>query len=489
MKVHRPHRTLLRDSSGNFAIQFALLTTVIFGAAGLAIDYARQLDLKIRINNAMDAATLATARALSIGEVSKTGTAAENYFKDIFAANMGDNSFNSSAYTLDSFVLNTSNKTVSAEVSGSKKLFFLRVGFGAATGDVSSNSQASYGIGDIEVAMVLDVTGSMGSGSGSKLDNLQDAARLAVTKLLAANSSTDEHIRISLVPYDWNVNAGPLATYVYPDYNEAKSDAPVFDSAYRANYNVKTHLESYGAECEHRGLSRSGQIKYFCRDRPSDFLVKAMGFSWDKCATERKAPKSGGTSYQYTDANPSYGMIPRDSRLALEDCLESELVPLTSNATTLNKAIDTLSGGGATAGHIGLQWAWYTVSHNWADYLPVGSKPDNFATNDRLAKYIIMMTDGLFNTAYAGTSDDDVNRQYSLAELHLDRLCTAVKAQGIKIFTVGYESPEASDTILKSCASPDEGNFTYFYEPDSAQELELAYQTIADLIRTLRLTQ
>ncbi|MCP5088723.1 MAG: hypothetical protein GY952_18180, partial [Rhodobacteraceae bacterium] len=56
-----------------------LLATVIFLAAGLAVDYSRSLGTKSRINNALDAATLATGRALSIGEISTTGTEAQDY--------------------------------------------------------------------------------------------------------------------------------------------------------------------------------------------------------------------------------------------------------------------------------------------------------------------------------------------------------------------------------------------------------------------------
>ena len=474
-------KRFLKDRSGNFAIAFGFCTVAIFLAIGLAVDFSRSMGEKTRINNALDAASLATARALSIGEVSETGNAAENYFKAVFAANMGIDSLAGSDYTIKNFNIDPVDQSVTAVAEYDQELTFTRVGTNQSTRTVASKSAAVYGIGDIEVAMVLDVTGSM---SGSKIEALKDAAKLGVTELLAPNTADDTHVRISLVPYSDSINAGPLSKYVYPDYNQAKSNAPVYDPSYKAGYNVEPFLESYGADC---WMKSNGHFK--CVDIPNDFVVKANGKPQDKCATDRKAPFSG-PSYQYTDANPSQGMISRDSRLPKNGCTSSKLITLTDKKSKLNSAINGLSTGGCTAGHIGLQWAWYTISHNWADYHSKDSKPDDFATNDKLAKYIILMTDGAFNTAYAGSNDDDVEcSEGTLSVAHTAQLCTNIKASGIKIFTIGFATSNSADAMLQACASPDEGTLTYAYEPNTAAELEDTYSHIANLIQSLRLTQ
>ncbi len=476
----------LDDRSGNFSIAFVFAVFAIFLSVGLAVDFSRSVSHKTRVNNALDAASLATARALSIGEVPDTGDAAEKYFKSIFAANVGVDDLAKSPYSITNFTIDTTKQTVSATADFDQSLTFMRVGSSKTTQVVASKSAAAYGIGDIEVAMVLDVTGSM---AGSRIRALKEAANLGIKELLAPNTATDTHVRISLVPYSDSINAGPLADYVYPDYNEAKSNAPVYDPTFRGNYNVETFLESYGADCEYKGLNNKGQKKYSCDDIPSGFEVKKSGVRKDKCATDRKAPWSG-TSYQYTDANPSYGMISRDSRLKEDGCTSSRLVLLSDRETNLTSKVTALSTGGCTAGHIGLQWAWYTISQNWADYIPVGSKPDSFATNDKLAKYIILMTDGAFNTAYAGSNDSSVAcSEGALSVTHTGRLCTNIKAAGIKIFTIGFGTSDDADAMLQACASPDEGNLTYAYEPDTAEELKETYVHIANLIQTLRLTQ
>ena len=436
-------KRFLRNRRGNFAINFGLAATFIFLAGGLAVDYTMALGSRIRINNALDSASLAT------GEVSSTGDAAENYFKAVFAANMGDNAFDSTTYTLKNFNLDMVAKTVSAEVEIDQNLTLLRVGVGKATQGVASFSAASFGLDSIEVAMVVDVTGSMGNGPGSKLDNLKQAATLGITELLAANTPTDENIRISLVPYAYGVNASPLAKYVYPDYKESKSDAPVYDPSFPAGYDVDAFQAPYktnyywvhnrvtppdfdyagftspkgfpkpikasfsvGAgfdavvEPRYQLASHGGYSGTYSCFLPNDFRVNSDGTNVDDRATDRKAPKASGlTAYQYTDDNPSKGMISRDSRLSQNYCPSAPLVPLTGNQTTLINAISGLNDGGYTAGHIGLQWAWYTISKRWTDYIDgTASDPGDMSIDEDLAKFIILMTDGKLNTAYAGTN-------------------------------------------------------------------------------------
>jgi hypothetical protein len=122
------------------------------------------------------------------------------------------------------------------------------------------------------------------------------------------------------------------------------------------------------------------------------------------------------------------------------------------------------------------------------------------------------MTDGEFNTAFAGVTSEiydncedwdsgrctewgremDFNHgnQGTQSRTHTGKLCDAIKAQKIKIFTIGFSMNNSTALkMLKNCASPDEGSFTYYYEPDTADELTDTYETIARSIQSLRLVQ
>jgi Flp pilus assembly protein TadG len=462
-----------RDEKGNFLMIFAFATAVIFLSAGLAVEYSQAINIKTRVTNALDAATLATARAISIGDI--TEAEGEQYLKDVFMANIGIDALDGSRYTIQNIVINSVSQTVSAQATYNQDLDFISVGKAAQSQDVSSMSAATYGQSDIEVAMVLDTTGSMG---GSKIQALRDAATLGVEELLSINTPGDEKVRISLVPYAYAVNAGPLAKYIYPDFEYAMSNAPKFNAEQYASTGTGYIMESFVAA--NQDLVDGG---YDFDDDPGD-----------DCGTDRKRPLSG-TNYQISDANPWYGMIPRDPRLPSSGCPSAALMPLTSDETALKNRIAELPASGYTAGHIGLQWAYYTISHDWASYMPSGSEPgDHTNPDNQINKYIILMTDGEFNTAYADVykfgGDWKAGNQGTKSTAFTGNMCTDVKNHNIKIFTIGFQLTNSTAiTMLKACATPNQGDVTFHYEPETAEELKETYEQIANTIQSLLLIQ
>ncbi|MBT8154139.1 Tad domain-containing protein [Epibacterium ulvae] len=63
-------------------------------------------------------------------------------------------------------------------------------------------------------------------------------------------------------------------------------------------------------------------------------------------------------------------------------------------------------------------------------------------------------------------------------------ICDAAKAQGIIVYTIGFEAPSNGQTVLKNCASSD----SHFFDVDGL-EISDAFASIATSIRQLRLTQ
>jgi Flp pilus assembly protein TadG len=56
---------LLENNKGNFAIMAALTVPVVFIAASLAVDTTNAMSMKIRLQNAVDSAALATSTRLA----------------------------------------------------------------------------------------------------------------------------------------------------------------------------------------------------------------------------------------------------------------------------------------------------------------------------------------------------------------------------------------------------------------------------------------
>lgn len=199
----------------------------------------------------------------------------------------------------------------------------------------------------------------------------------------------------------------------------------------------------------------------------------------DGCRTERPG------KFQYTDDGPDKGPPFRDSRLGF--CPKPVIQPLTSDADLLENSVNQLTASGYTAGHIGIQWAWFTLSPNWAPYFPAAAAPGEY--QNELNKFAVIMTDGLFNTAFSGVpQNQNVRRQNDKSTANALKLCSNMKAKGIKVFTIGFalKNKSAIET-MKACATPDTSRSQYFYAAGTGSELANVYKEIAEQIKVVRL--
>ena len=76
-------RSFAADERGNVAVLFAFMSTIILFVAGIAIDYARTVNMNSRIGNAADAATLAAGCAMLDGKLNdeEVQTLAKSYVR------------------------------------------------------------------------------------------------------------------------------------------------------------------------------------------------------------------------------------------------------------------------------------------------------------------------------------------------------------------------------------------------------------------------
>ena len=207
------------------------------------------------------------------------------------------------------------------------------------------------------------------------------------------------------------------------------------------------------------------------------------------CATERRG------SQMFTDAGPSLAKVTQAKGVP---CPTTPLQLLTKDSKKLNAVIDSMKAGGSTAGQIGLQWGWYMLSSNWNSMYPAASKPVNYGTAN-VDKFLILMTDGLFNTQSSGLSGASLTTYAGISTLS-GRLamtyCNAVKAKKVKLFTIGFrlnEIPVASEKteairLLKDCASTPVGSETTFFNAENGAQLTAAFKEIAKRVERVTLT-
>lgn len=439
-------RRLSKDRGGNFSQLFAAAAVVIFMSAGVAVEFTRAINEKSAMANALDAAVLATARSISTGDLAIED--AETFLRRMFVANMQLDEGELSKFDIENVTFDNTTKTVSATATHD---FSTRFRFFGANNDsvVKTGASATYGSSDAEVAMTFDVTDSM---AGSKIRDLKNAAKEGIALLLEKNREGEEKVRISAVPYAEAVNVGALSRYVFPEDGQNPNLEPPTLAAFEA-------------------AMESG-------DPPAHWEAAD-----DDCATERKG------DHIYDPDGPDIAMVNRDDRLY--ECPDAALIPLSHDKEALIDLVDDMSLAGFTAGHIGIQWAWYTLSPEWAEFLPAGAEPIDPEDPDAdVRKYAIIMTDGEFNTAYAGANYNTRGGQSKLASQRAVELCARMKARDIEVFTIGFDLDNYSAiTMLKKCATPDRGNVKFFYDASSGAELIDAYREIASTIQALRLVK
>jgi Flp pilus assembly protein TadG len=422
------------DRQGSFAVLTALTAAVVAMAAGFAVNVAQIYNIKSGLRNALDAAVTSTARDLTTGKIDPKDARAR--FEDFLLSNADAKLSPSDRLVLDALVIDQTAKTVIANAHIDTDLFLPLFGSGP-TQRISERSAALYSDKQIEVAMMLDITGSM---AGQKIKDLKTAANNALDAFLAGQDPANPRVRVAVVPYAEAVNTGSLANTVFAETKFTTTEPPALDAAV--------------------GVSTAP----------------------DKCATERKGRE------QFTDASPYTAMVNRDYRLG--SCPSASLTALSADSAALQKTIAKFSAGGSTAGHIGIQWSWYMLSPKWAGVLPKASAPAAYNPK-KVAKYAILMTDGEFNTAFAGVAKGDATgSQATRSRDYAEQLCDAMKKDGIEIFTVGFMLKEAgAKQVLGNCASPDKGAVQHYFQTSSGAELNAAFLAIAQNIERLAITQ
>ena len=428
----------LDDRRGNVAVIFAFVIIPVLILMGLAIDGWRTLNAGTVTSGAVDAAALATARRmtqehLSDSELQKTA-------RHFFEANTRGTLPAGTTFRNLKVAADRGQGTVSMTVEASVPTTFGRL---AQIDELSfrRSSTVSYKFSDVELGLMLDVTGSMNE--DDKLDSLKGAVGVLLDELMLGTPAADG-VRIALAPYSAAVNVGDYADVVS---NRTSSD---------------------GCVVERTGPDRDAE--------------------W---APTRTDYFRGIAQADAEIVDDYYNKSEDDSRIGYDfyRCPDAEILPLTNNKTLIERTIDGYNASGRTAGHLGAAWAWYLVSPEWAGIWTGASRPEPYGTKD-LIKAVVLMTDGEFNAAYAGS--DARPRATNESFRRADTLCEDMKGEGVLVFAIGFDlDDDRAGDMLEDCASwdPDKEDEKLFFDARNETELRKAYREIAIRLTNLRITQ
>ena len=449
------------DTSGATAIVFGIMALIMMTFVGIGLDFARWSNARNQTIAALDAAVLAAGRALQTngGNTADALAVAKQYYTqgtqnrlklktDTVSFTVGDSGTSISAI---------GQATIATPLLALMNIKTLPV----VTLSAANSPTAKLSVGDnaktnIEMSMILDMSGSMNE--GTKLPDLKLAAQDLVDIIVWQNQSKYTS-KVALVPYATAVNAG-----VYAD---AARGSPILGGCKTLGCLMQSLVNPYGLP---------------------------LLYSLSSCVTERTG------AHAYKDTDPKTAPVGPNYPSLNNPCSTQAVTPLTNNKDTLTSAIKGLKAGGSTAGQVGVAWGWYMLSPKWADVWPSASEPAAYGLSD-VKKIAVLMSDGEYNSSYckgvisqdstngSGSILDKINCNASNGNAYdqSEKMCAAMKQAGVTVYTVGFNLINSADAVdlMNNCASTPNS----FYNASNGEELRQAFRDIALKVSKLFLTQ
>lgn len=494
-------RQFCRNEEGGILIMALMLIIIMLVMGGMAVDFMRFESRRALLQSVSDRAVLAAAE---LDQTLDPADVVEDYFQK---AGFGGS-------IIGSPIIDDRSGSRSVEVRSELELntFYLRL-IGIDTLDAPAASAAIEGTGNIEVSLVLDISGSMDStvrNTGRRrYQLLQTAASNFVDELL--KPEYENQVSISLVNYSANVNIGD----------------DLFDAL---NIRGPNYLDIGGWDVDPDTGEPNVEVEEIYQN-PS----RCIDFNDSEFSTTTFDTSRVYQQVEHFDFYSSYRNSPH-----LTSCPQYDyeaIIPLTQDANRLKDAIRELRPRTYTAIHMGVKWGVTLLDPSMRDLLATipsidpefrGQRPFDYATAGSAistVKYLVLMTDGenvanrrlyeeyydttrevkefrdhnFFRWVYDVSPDRNRNRNYNFntlvnhytrqeysanqADNWMQSMCTAAKDRNITVFTIAMGAPDHGAAEMKDCASTP----GHFFE-DEGGALDDIFANIAKQITDLRLS-
>ncbi|MFZ1816170.1 MAG: VWA domain-containing protein [Rhizobiaceae bacterium] len=308
------------NASGNFGLTFAICAIPLFGLAGAALDYSQAMKVKSELQVAADSAAIAAIAEFRNGGAGDLVELASDYFQSNYSGPIVPDV---------RYELSDDRTRIRVAALADVPTNFLRLVGHDAIG-LNIEAEASVGVVDLQIALVLDTTGSMNS--RNKLPILKDTAEEFVESILPIGSNTAGLVEFALVP---------------------------FNSLVRLD---KALVDSWWLDLN--GVSRA---------------------AWEGCVWDRASALDSTTQEpRRNDTDTHYQASPWDL-VETGRCRKlSQILPLTDHRQTIVGKIRAMRATGRTNTNIGMVWGMNVLDSN----LPFSG------AREGSRKFIVMVSDG-----------------------------------------------------------------------------------------------
>ena len=504
-----------KDCRGNVAPIFAIAIIPVMGLTGAAVDYSRANAMRVSLQSALDATSLAMAKLSPTLTQTQLQTQTTAYFQAIFNNPDAKNITITPTYT----TTNGSQLVISA--TGSMDTTFMKV-MGYSSLNIGSSSTVAWGNSRLRVALVLDNTGSMAD--SNKIGALKTATNDLLTQLKNA-ATTNGDVYVSIVPFVKDVNAGSSnynASWVSFDDgtdsswdgangscskagNSPRSVCQAKSTCSVSGYNSQSSCTSAGtcslssyttqSTCTAAGTcsnaaetTQSSCTSNKACSNPS-YTSKnnctnhsgTWGFgtwtqatwtagvwtaatwtpnnhnTWNGCVTDRGDAGAPNTGNYDTNVFAPTSAIPATQFAAEQygSCPQS-VMPLNYNWTSMTTLVNNMSPAGNTNQAIGLALGWMSLVGGGPYPTPPAMDP-----NYQYSQVIILLTDGLNTQDRWYTSQSSIDAREKMT-------CDNINAANITLYTIQVNTGgDPISTLLQNCAGAAPSNGVPRKYPDS----------------------
>ncbi|PZQ99145.1 MAG: hypothetical protein DI533_00065 [Cereibacter sphaeroides] len=521
-RIRRPAvlQRFAQSESGGAIVLALIFFTLMVMMGGLAVDLMRYEVRRTTLQQTTDRAVLAAA---SMGQKLEPEDVVRDYFlKAGLADKLKDVSVDE----------NFNSRSVIVHASSEVDPFFMQM-LGINELDAPAYSRAQERITDIEVSLVLDISGSMDS--NNRLINLKPAAREFVD--LIFDGSQEGRTTMSIIPYSGQVNLGQTMASVF-NYTPIQSTSWCFDLPSTTFTSTTVSQSTAIIQASHvdpfTGSGTRAPSLFFCPPASGNTVLP---FSDSPTALKNKISGLDADGNTSIDIGVKWGMTLLDpaSNGIVTSLISKGVVnstysdrPINPSAREVIKALVVMTDGENTEETViktayrtgtsniyrqtstGKLAAYYNVAGSNDYYMPDNSsstrwqsKPFNSSTGWTQLSWPDVWKYASLQYVAQKLYADPKGESYSTwmtnfrttastatKNTRLQQICTATKNKNIQVFAIAFGAPSGGKTQLKSCVSPETSRYYEVddYEADGGKLMSV-FRAIASQINHLRLTQ
>jgi len=466
------------SQSGSTAMMFGLIFTTVMGTVGFAVDYERAQNEKKIVQDHLDATLIHLGRGDNKSEPQEPG---KKYLLESLKRAKFETANLNPTFTYDA---------MEGSVTGKVKITPRTIISGGIlpTIEMQVVSKAKPKVtGTVEIALVLDNSGSMNFGIDGdsetyvtapdrRADSLQEAVG-GMFDVIYGNPQVTP--AVSVIPYATSVDVTDLfaanGESSFVGANGYSFESLGIDSLDTSRITYQDHSNGKGVWASERFVSKAGSGSYkinLAKPDNNAIPVLSQGAMQTWCSDKYY--------YHYGKRCIDVAQAP-NGKWYLDGYFKpyNGILPMTANAQTVRDYVAAFEPQGGTAGHIGAAWGLYTLVPSWNGFFDhEAGKPQKF--QKATEKYLVIMTDGEFNSAQdSSMTADDVFSYFG-------SICEKARKKGVTVFTVGLKVEEETktDISLRECA----GTTGRYFPVDDHESLKNAFKKIGRETGQLRIS-